>query len=425
MRIARTTRDRFVASSVYFNMGWLFDRLGDPARAGEILVDEGLPLLAELGLPAVALSRHAGWYLWQAGRWDAGRRGRGGGRPGRPGAQRPQPRPRDDAGDVRGGERRGCRGRTGADPTEDAGPWLVSAERAIWCASPDVAAGRASRGLEAATYAVERGDRSFRGWLLRQQARAQADLAVAAARTRGAEAREAAEASRRRRVERRGSCSARATRRTCTATTSAMNLVLTEAEATRATGFERPRSLDPGDRAAGRGGVGSSSPPMPVTARAEALLAAGGQRAERPTTCAGRSAAARSRWVPRRSSASSLDLRRAPGSRSTRTAVYRSTSDDHDARLPSPLTRREREVSRCSPKGRTNRQIADELFISESTAGVHVSNILGKLGVTGRNGSGRRWRSGRAWSPASPSCTPDRAVDSPAAGQSAAEGGCG
>ncbi len=35
-------------------------------------------------------------------------------------------------------------------------------------------------------------------------------------------------------------------------------------------------------------------------------------------------------------------------------------------------------------QGRTNRQIADELFISENTAGVHVSNILGKLGVAGR-----------------------------------------
>jgi len=35
-------------------------------------------------------------------------------------------------------------------------------------------------------------------------------------------------------------------------------------------------------------------------------------------------------------------------------------------------------------EGRTNRQIADSLFISESTAGVHVSNILGKLAVTGR-----------------------------------------
>jgi hypothetical protein len=34
--------------------------------------------------------------------------------------------------------------------------------------------------------------------------------------------------------------------------------------------------------------------------------------------------------------------------------------------------------------GRTNRQIAGELFISENTAGVHVSRILGKLDVAGR-----------------------------------------
>ena len=34
--------------------------------------------------------------------------------------------------------------------------------------------------------------------------------------------------------------------------------------------------------------------------------------------------------------------------------------------------------------GRTNRQIADELFISEKTASVHVSNILAKLGVANR-----------------------------------------
>jgi DNA-binding NarL/FixJ family response regulator len=35
-------------------------------------------------------------------------------------------------------------------------------------------------------------------------------------------------------------------------------------------------------------------------------------------------------------------------------------------------------------EGRTNRQIADQLFISEKTAGHHVSNILSKLGATSR-----------------------------------------
>jgi DNA-binding CsgD family transcriptional regulator/tetratricopeptide (TPR) repeat protein len=51
---------------------------------------------------------------------------------------------------------------------------------------------------------------------------------------------------------------------------------------------------------------------------------------------------------------------------------------------PFGLTAREREVLELVADGRTNRQIAEHLFISESTAGVHVSNILGKLGVASR-----------------------------------------
>jgi DNA-binding NarL/FixJ family response regulator len=34
--------------------------------------------------------------------------------------------------------------------------------------------------------------------------------------------------------------------------------------------------------------------------------------------------------------------------------------------------------------GQTNRQIAEELFISVKTAGIHVSHILGKLGAANR-----------------------------------------
>lgn len=48
------------------------------------------------------------------------------------------------------------------------------------------------------------------------------------------------------------------------------------------------------------------------------------------------------------------------------------------------LTGRERDVLRLVSAGRTNRQIAEELFISPKTASVHVSNILAKLGVSGR-----------------------------------------
>jgi DNA-binding NarL/FixJ family response regulator len=48
------------------------------------------------------------------------------------------------------------------------------------------------------------------------------------------------------------------------------------------------------------------------------------------------------------------------------------------------LTPREVDVLRLIAAGRSNRKIADELFISVKTASVHVSNILAKLGVTGR-----------------------------------------
>ena len=48
------------------------------------------------------------------------------------------------------------------------------------------------------------------------------------------------------------------------------------------------------------------------------------------------------------------------------------------------LTTREAEVLTLVTAGHTNRQIGTELFISEKTASVHVSNILRKLGVTSR-----------------------------------------
>ncbi|TQS18979.1 response regulator transcription factor [Microbispora sp. KK1-11] len=48
------------------------------------------------------------------------------------------------------------------------------------------------------------------------------------------------------------------------------------------------------------------------------------------------------------------------------------------------LTPRERDVLRLVADGRTDRQIAEELFISVKTAGAHVSNILAKLGVRSR-----------------------------------------
>jgi two-component system, NarL family, response regulator LiaR len=49
-----------------------------------------------------------------------------------------------------------------------------------------------------------------------------------------------------------------------------------------------------------------------------------------------------------------------------------------------PLTAREGEVLGLLAHGLTNRQIAVALKMSEKTAGVHVSNILGKLGLASR-----------------------------------------
>jgi ATP/maltotriose-dependent transcriptional regulator MalT len=48
------------------------------------------------------------------------------------------------------------------------------------------------------------------------------------------------------------------------------------------------------------------------------------------------------------------------------------------------LTPREAEVLGLVAAGRTNRQIGEQLFVSDKTASVHVSNILRKLGVNSR-----------------------------------------
>jgi ATP/maltotriose-dependent transcriptional regulator MalT len=71
-----------------------------------------------------------------------------------------------------------------------------------------------------------------------------------------------------------------------------------------------------------------------------------------------------------------LDL--APPAAATAPAGAPTTAEDLG------LTPREAEVLALVAAGRSNRQIARELFISPKTASVHVSNILAKLGVAGR-----------------------------------------
>jgi LuxR family maltose regulon positive regulatory protein len=49
-----------------------------------------------------------------------------------------------------------------------------------------------------------------------------------------------------------------------------------------------------------------------------------------------------------------------------------------------PLTARELEVLGLIAEGRSNREIAAELYLSLNTVKVHCSNIYGKLGVKSR-----------------------------------------
>lgn len=80
----------------------------------------------------------------------------------------------------------------------------------------------------------------------------------------------------------------------------------------------------------------------------------------------------------------------ATGDRATALAIFRELGAEPDVRrldpgsLPGGLTVREGEVLACVAAGRTNRQVAGELFISEKTVSRHLANIFTKLGVTSR-----------------------------------------
>lgn len=94
------------------------------------------------------------------------------------------------------------------------------------------------------------------------------------------------------------------------------------------------------------------------------------------------------------------------------------TAPDTDPAEALGLTSRERDVLRLVAAGHTNRQIAEELFISPKTASVHVSNILAKLGVAGRGEAAALAHRLRLFGPAAPG----QAAQSPAAPGPAAKG---
>lgn len=60
------------------------------------------------------------------------------------------------------------------------------------------------------------------------------------------------------------------------------------------------------------------------------------------------------------------------------------TSRGVDGRRPFGLTARELEVVRLAAEGKTNRQIAEELVLSDKTVKRHLENVFAKLGVSSR-----------------------------------------
>jgi DNA-binding NarL/FixJ family response regulator len=59
------------------------------------------------------------------------------------------------------------------------------------------------------------------------------------------------------------------------------------------------------------------------------------------------------------------------------------------------LSRRELEVAKLVAEGKTNREVASMLYLSEKTVETHMSHILAKLGVTSRTHIAAKLTDGR------------------------------
>jgi DNA-binding CsgD family transcriptional regulator/tetratricopeptide (TPR) repeat protein len=149
-------------------------------------------------------------------------------------------------------------------------------------------------------------------------------------------------------------------------------LARAEAEATRVAGRPDVDAWRAAHRAFGYGHVYEIA--RSARRLAEALLAAGGPSDRAEASDLLRSARATADRLGARPLRDAVD------------AVGRRHRLDVGAGIAaaSVLTPREEEVMRLVAEGLTNREIGGRLFISEKTASVHVSNVLGKLGASGR-----------------------------------------
>jgi DNA-binding CsgD family transcriptional regulator len=117
---------------------------------------------------------------------------------------------------------------------------------------------------------------------------------------------------------------------------------------------------------------------------AEALAVSGRPREAADVWRAAALTAAELRAEPLRAALDDLGRRMGLDARASRDAHGgRDAAKDGKSRLEA-LTPRESEVLRLMSRGLSNRQIGEELFISQKTASVHVSNILAKLGAATR-----------------------------------------
>jgi DNA-binding CsgD family transcriptional regulator len=378
--LARLTRDRSIVGLVFALAARVHEGGGDAAGSARIH-DEAAALTAELGIRIMDVEIVRAWNHFQIGDWatthailaEHERMGT----------------PYDTRFhllsalvDARAGRREDAARHASQFVDQEATTEaVVQAECALWADRPEDAAGVARMGLAApdAPYAFE----TWKGWLYRSLARAEADLAERARRRRRAEEGEAAAG--------RAAAAAAALVALTEGPLSFRDMhgaelpgsvALARAEAARAAARPEPELW----AAAGDAWDTLGRPFEVGYARwreGEALLAAGGHRLEARDRLAAAAAIAERLGADTIARGVASLARRARLSLDAAT-VHGDAPATSRPTIGSTLTRREREVLGLLCQGASNRQIGETLFITENTAGVHVSNILGKLDVASR-----------------------------------------